>query len=196
MFKPWPAIGSALLSFALVIPACAYDAPLTESSIREAYFLGIRAGGLNADYFARYAHWIPELKQWTCTSQLRFETPFLHVAEYASSAPNYTAQDAVKAFFDKPLLFKMYLDICYTENAPASAIKIRILQNKKEVVPSVSESSPFYPVVSDTATLPANGERIYLEFKPEQIDSSTITVLIDTPNGQHVSTDFDLQSIR
>jgi hypothetical protein len=49
MFKPWPATAAALFAFALVIPACAYDVPLTENSIRDAYFLGARPDGLNAD---------------------------------------------------------------------------------------------------------------------------------------------------
>jgi hypothetical protein len=35
-----------------------------------------------------------------------------------------------------------------------------------------------------------------VEFTPSKIDSSDLTILIDTPDGQHVSTDFDLQSIR
>lgn len=174
----------------------AYDVPLSESSIRDAYFLGTRSGGLGPEFITRYDHWIPELKQWTCTSKARVETPFLQVAQYASQVPNYSAQEAVKDFRNKGLLFKLYLDICYMEKAPLNALRVKVIQNKKEIVPLTCESSPFYPVVDEHAVLPANGERIYLEFKPEQLDSSTLTILIDTPDGKHVSTEFDLQGIR
>lgn len=185
-----------LLTLLLASSANAYDVPLSESTIRDAYFLGKRTAALNAEFLSRYDHWIPELKQWTCTSRARVETPFLQIAQYASQAPNYSAQDAVKDFSDKPLVFKLYLDICYMERAPADGLRIKFIQNRKPVLPLLSQSSPYYPVIDANATLPANGERIYVEFKPQQIDSSTLTIVIDTPNGQHVSTGFDLQPLR
>ena len=46
------------------------------------------------------------------------------------------------------------------------------------------------------ATLPANGERVRLEFNSKQIDSSTLTIRIDTPDKQHSEVDFDLQVLR
>jgi hypothetical protein len=195
MFKPWPAIGAALLSFALGIPTCAYDVPLTESSIRDAYFLGIRNGGLKPDFLAKYVASIPELKQGTCTSQARIETPFLQIALFSGKSVNYSAQDAVEDFYGKPAAFLVYLDVCYRQHAPANAVTVKILQNKKEVVPVSFESSP-YSEPTEFGFLPPNGEQIVLEFAPSKIDSSDLTILIDTPNGQHVSTDFDLQSIR
>lgn len=195
-FRPHAAFLTSFLALLLAAPALAYDVPFSESSIRDAYFLGTRAGALNATFLATYDHWIPELKQWTCTSRVRVETPFLQVAEYASQLPNYTAQDAVKDFYEKPPAFKMYLDICYMEKAPADALRIRFIQNKKALLPLLFRSSPYYPVIDERAILPANGERIYVEFNSRQVDSSPLTIVIDTPNSQHVATDFDLGPIR
>jgi hypothetical protein len=50
--------------------------------------------------------------------------------------------------------------------------------------------------VDELATLPANGERVRLEFKSSQIDSSTLIILIDTPDKQHAEVNFDLQTLR
>lgn len=194
--RPYAAFLTSFLALLLAAPALPYDVPFSESSIRDAYFLGTRAGATNATFLATYDHWIPELKQWTCTSRVRVETPFLQVAEYASQVPNYTAQDAVKDFYEKPPALKMYLDICYMEKAPADALRIRFIQNKKTLSPLLFRSSPYYPVIDERAILPANGERIYVEFNPRQVDSSTLTIVIDTPNGQHVAADFDLGPIR
>jgi hypothetical protein len=185
------------LGLFLALPAGAYDdIPHSASAIRDAYFLGTRHGGLTPDILAPYAHWIPKLKEGTCTSQARLETPFLQVADYAGKAVNYSSQDAVKEFYGKAMIFRVYLDICYQPNALLNAIKIKAFQNKKEIVPLSTESNPYVPRVDEFATLPANGEQVRLEFKSNQIDSSTLHFRIDTPDGQHAEVDFDLQALR
>ncbi len=195
MLKPWPAIGAVLLAASIAISASAYDSPLTESSIRDAYFLGTRTDGLNFDLVAKYARLIPSLKQGNCTSDLRIETPFLQVAIHAREVPNYSAQDAVKEYSGKPLTFLLYLDICYETNAPPNAVKFKVIQEKKQLLPLSSVSTP-YAESTDFGYLPPNGEQIVLEFMPSKIDSTDLTVLIDTPDGQHAETVFDLPSIR
>jgi hypothetical protein len=189
---------SLLLALFLAIPLDAYDdTPISENSIRDAYFLGTRQGSLTPEFLARYAHWIPELKDGTiCTSQARLETPFLQVADYASTAPNFSSQDAVKQFYGKQMFFRVYLDICYKPNAPLNAIKVKVIQNKKEITPLSAESNPYVPRVDELATLPANGERVRMEFKSNQIDSSALIILIDTPDKQHAEVNFDLQTLR
>ncbi len=186
-----------LLALFLAVPLNAYDdIPTSEHSIRDAYFLGTRQGSLTPEFLARYAHWIPELKEGSCTSQVRLETPFRQVADYASKAPNLSSQDAVKQFYGKQMTFRVFLDICYKPNAPLNTIKIKVFQNKKEIVPLSTGSSPYVPRVDELATLPANGERVRLEFKSNQIDSSTLHFRIDTPDEQHAEIDFDLQTLR
>ena len=186
-----------LLALFLAVPLNAYDdIPTSENSIRDAYFLGTRQGSLTPEFLARYAHWIPELKEGSCTSQVRLETPFRQVADYASKAPNLSSQDAVKQFYGKQMTFRVFLDICYKPNAPLNSIKIKVFQNKKETVPLSTESSPYVPRVDELATLPANGERVRLEFKSNQIDSSTLHFRVDTPDEQHAEIDFDLQTLR
>jgi len=41
-----------------------------------------------------------------------------------------------------------------------------------------------------------NGERIDLEFPADRIDSSELTIRIDTPDGQHGDEVFALQALR
>jgi len=186
-----------LLAPFLAFPLSAYDdIPASANAIRDAYFFGTRPGSLTPDFLARYAHWVPELKQGTCTSQVRLETPFLQIVVYTSRAFNYSSQDAVQQFYGKQMVFRVYLDICYKLNAPLSALRIKVTQNKKEVAPLSAESSPYVPRITKVATLPANGERVRLEFKSNQIDSSTLTIGIDTPDKQYAEVDFDMQVLR
>jgi hypothetical protein len=120
-----------LLGLFLALQVDAYDdIPPSASAIRDAYFLGTRHGGLTPEILGPYAHWIPELKEGTCTSQARLETPFLQVADYAGKEPNYSSQDAVKEFYGKHMVFRVYLDICYERDAPLKSVKIKVIQNK------------------------------------------------------------------
>jgi len=154
-----------LLALFLALPVNAYDdVTLSASAIRDAYFLGRRQGGLTPNILARYAHWVPELKEGTCTSQVRLETPFLQVADFAGKSPNSSSQDVVERFYGKAMVFRVYLDICYKPRAPVNAIKVSVVQNKKELIPVSAESSPYYERVTGLATLPSNGELLRHEY--------------------------------
>ncbi len=107
-----------------------------------------------------------------------------------------SAQDAVLQFYHKQMVLRVNLDICYKPSAPLNAIKIKVVQNKKELAPWFAESSPYVPRVDELATLPANGEQVRLEFKSNQIDSSTLIISIDTPDKQHAEVEFDLPGLR
>jgi hypothetical protein len=196
MSKPLPAVDAVLLAFCLAIPACAYDVPLTENSIRDAYFLGTRQTGLGPDFLANYTREIPNLSLGRYRSFASLETPFTQVAILSSKRLNYSAQDAVKEFLGKPLPFRIHLEICYMVDAPPDGLTVRIVQNKKELLPAFFERSLFFPASDEYSSPPPIGETIQLEFSADKIDSSTLTVLIDTPDGQQAEVVFDLQSLR
>jgi hypothetical protein len=127
---------------------------------------------------------------------VRLETPFLQVMDFAGKSPNYSSQEAVKEFYGKPMIFRIYLDICYKPNAPLNAIRIKVIQNKIEITPLSAESSPYIPRITELTTLPPNGEQLRLAFKSSQIDSSTLTIRIDTPDKQHAEDEFSMQALR
>ena len=85
--------------------ACGYDFPLSESAIRDAYFLGSKGPSQGQAFLGEYTHAVNALKVGACTSAVSVETPFAHVAVHASRAVNFSAQDAVKEFLGKPAVF-------------------------------------------------------------------------------------------
>src|SRR5271157_4564032 len=185
------------LGFLLALPAGAYDFPLTSGAIRDAYFLGIRQGSLDAQFRAKYARAVPELKQGNCTTQIRIETPFLRVPDAVSSVPNYSSQDSVKAFYEKPMVLRIFLDICYMREAPPSnSVRVRVLQNKRVLAPAADTRSAFAERFTEESFLLPNGEEAILEFNAQKIDSSTLTIRMDTPDGQHADCVFDMEAIR
>jgi hypothetical protein len=197
MFRSWPVIGAVLLAFALVVPAWAYDFPLSESAIRDAYFLGTRQTSLGLNFLADYTHEIPKLSLGNYRSFARLETPFTQVAILSSKKLNYSAQDAVKEFLGKPLVFRIQLEICYTLDAPPDGLEVRIVQKKKDLLPDSFERALFFPASDKYAAPPPPiGETMDFEFRPDKIDSSTLSILIDTPDGQQAQLDLDLRSLR
>jgi len=185
-----------LLSLILALPVCAYDYPLSSTAIREAYFLGRRQGSLGADFLVQYIRAIPELRAGSFVSQIRIETPFSRVAEEASKKLDYSAQDAVADSLNKPAVFRIYLDVCYRSDAPPNSVRITAIQNKKELVPLSVDTSPYYPATDKRHHIPSVGERVQLEFDAGHLDSSSLTILIDAPDGQHAETQFDLRALR
>jgi hypothetical protein len=185
------------LSFVLASPAFAYDYPLTSSAIRDAYFLGTRQSASSPDFLKQYSRSVADLHQGTCTSEIRIETPFLQIVKYVGSMPNYSSQDAVKEFYDHPMPLRIFLNICYKREAPPpNSVKIKFIQNKKEILPATDVRLAYAEPAGEYGILPPNGEKAKLEFEAKKLDSSTLTILIDTPDGQHAESEFDLQSLR
>ena len=158
--------------------------------------MGSRAVSLGHDFLAQYTHTIPALKVGRFMSGATLETPFSQVAVHASRTLGHSAQDAVKEFYDKPSLVRLHLNICYMIDAPENAVRIKVFQNKREVFPESYDSSPYYPATDEYTRMPSIGENVELEFKPDKIQSSTLLIVIDTPDGQHAETTFDLAALR
>lgn len=115
-------LSGLLLSAILALPAFAYNYPLTSSAIRDAYFLGAREGGISPDLLKQYSRRVVALHHGNCTSEARIETPFLQIAEYVGSVPNYSSQDAVKEFYDRPMVLRIF---GYLLHASSATSKLR-----------------------------------------------------------------------
>jgi hypothetical protein len=196
------AIYVLLATTALAFPAFAYDYPLSSETIRDAYFLGKGSGSAGADFLAEYAHTLPNLKIGAYTSVVRLETPYAQLAEHARETLNYDSQDAVKDFLDKPAVFRVFLDVCFrypdssVGTSEARKIRIKMSQDNKEIVQKSVERSQYYPFQDSGAFIPSIGEHVQMDFDSGKIESSPFTIEIDTPNGRHAETIFDLSTLK
>ncbi len=120
-----------------------YDFPLSQTAIRDAYFLGTKGPSSGSAFLGEYTHKVNQLKVGAWMSEIGLETPFAHVAIHASKAVNYSAQDAGKEFLGKPVVFRMHLDICYLSGAPENAIRVTVLQNNKTIQWTSENRTPF-----------------------------------------------------
>jgi hypothetical protein len=151
---------------------------------------------LGTEFLAEYRHAIPGLRVEEFISFARIETPFMQVAVQSSRKLNYSAQDAVQEFLGKPLSLQIHLEICYMPNAPPDAVKIQLVQNRKEIVPTSMERSAFYPPTDPYTRVSSIGETMDLQLDASKIDGSTLTIQIETPDGQNAEAKFELQTLR
>jgi len=181
----------ALATFAV----SAYEFPLSSTLIGEAYFLGASALRANGCVAGAYSHTLSQLKNGAYVSVAKIETPYIQIAERACQAVNYTAQDAEAEFMaNPPSVFRMQLDICF-DSKKSQPVNFRIVQNDAELAPHSVERSPYF---ARTRYGPSRiiGEHVKLQFEADKIESTLLDVEIETPNGQHATTTFDLAKLR
>jgi hypothetical protein len=192
-----PAFLLVLLA-AAALPALAYEYPLSSYAIREAYFLGTGAKGTDPDFYSGYWQKLDMPKKRQRYSQVMIETPYLHVAEYSRGTPNYTAQDAIKDFLDKPMDFRVYLDVYFDapESGDPKPVVFKLIQQDKEIVPQSVERWPMSRFRDENTHDESVGERIWLKFSADKIKSSDLTIEVDAPDGEHAEATFDMEKVR
>src|SRR6266702_7544093 len=79
----------------LVPPSLAFETPLPDQAVREAYFLGQRHDGTYPRLLGKYTKFLPRPKTGPYISSMTFSTPFLQMIAYADAyVGNYSAQQA------------------------------------------------------------------------------------------------------
>lgn len=91
----------AILTAALLfVPfSCAFQSPLSDEAIREAYFLGQRNDESTADFFASYLKTLPPPKSGPYISEVEVYTPYSQLVEWSRiHSVGYSAQQATKDY--------------------------------------------------------------------------------------------------
>jgi hypothetical protein len=202
-------------------PACALDSPLSEQAIREAYFLGQRHDGTYPRLLGKYMKFLPRPKSGPHISSVAFSTPFLQMVAYADGyVGNYSAQQAQIDYRNKGHeVIKISVEIQLTESyallIPVSAnsasksspalvsrphdfwkdFEVRIYDGDQKVVPADSRGHANSncgrrgPCVLIGATLE-------FDFPATAFTADSVTIDVMPPEGDPVSVDFDLSSLR
>ncbi len=185
-------------------PALAFEYPLSPEAIREAYFLGKAGSGRQSDFFAKYTQQLPMPDSGPYVAWITFQTPFANIVDRVSHAPmDYHAQEAEQEFLGKPGVVRVRLEIDLTPTYPAPAAPIRSgfwrdfkvhLMQRAEIHPRSVRGEPIY---NDETLLGFTGATLRLDYGAKGIDpDAPATVVVDTPDGQHVTATFDLAKLR
>ena len=206
----------------LFVPfSSAFQSPLSEQLVREAYFLGQRHDGTYERMLGKYMKFLPPPKSGPHISSVTFSTPFLQMVAHADQyVGNYSAQQAQIDYRNKgDEVVRVSVEIQLTgsygqmiavpvNSGAKSAItfvprphdfwkdfEVHIYSGNQEVSPADSRGRANSrcgrrgPCVLTGATLE-------FDFPAAAFTSDSATIDVTPPEGDPVSVDFDLSSLR
>jgi hypothetical protein len=204
-------VAVVLVALLSVLPALAYEYPLSSSAIRDAYFAGTGTKGTDASLYDAYSRTIPNPAKEPPVSTVTIDTPYLQVAEHSRERPNYHVQDAVDEYFGKPAKFLVFVDVYFqrpqrqdprdngelrSATGSLQGVAIELKQNRKTIDTKIVDSGELYPFRDAQTSAEWLGEHVELACDAASIDSSELKIEVRTPGNQEHEVKFDLAQIK
>ena len=210
------AVTTALL---VLPPAFAYETPLTGKTVREAYFLGQHHDASTQSALEPYQHHLPAPKSGPYISEIRLMTPFAQVVEASNAqSAGYSAQQAAADYHSHADTIVVRFHIEFTPSygsiesdrdradlAAEKGISLRsadfwqafntgLSQNDQWIEPLSRDGEPIYSHSEDSGQM--IGAYIWVTYDAHDVSSDQAIAEIFTPDGQHVTSAFDLSALR
>ena len=198
----------------------AFDTPLSDQAVREAYFLGQRRDEKTALFLEKYRRHlaIPESGPWVSTVEMF--TPYAEAVELSRQRSiGYSAQDAAQDYRKKAACVRVTITIEFTStygeliqektsqrSGSPNAFSVRpstfwkdfsyrLFDGDDVVEPLEMHGSATFRTVDDSTMM--TGAQIVLLYDAEKISSSAdATVVVDIPGHPQVVAPFDLATLR
>jgi hypothetical protein len=211
----------ALFAVGLLVPpdSLAFNLPLSDEAVRDAYFLGQRHDETTARFLAKYKQHLPAPETGPYIASVELLTPFaLEVLLSSEQTMGYSAQQAEARHRGKEERVAMNIEVLLTGSyGPLLArptgersgspigyefrsgsfwreIEVQVTVDDKVVKPDQVRGEPTY--LCNEGGCQLTGAIIRLEFPAAALDSNTATVQLTPPEGPDVWVDFDLTALR
>ena len=207
----------AMLAAALLMTsvAFAFDAPLSDEAVREAYFLGQRRDDTTARLLETYRHYFPAPESGPHVFAVELFTPYAQAVEASSKhSLDYSAQQAKKDYQARGDSLRVGVYVRYTptygpgfpytpNKVPGQTgtwkdFQVRLTLNGETLE---SRSVRYEGTHIGTGGGKGGGSRatgfiIWQEYDASNPASTDAAVEIDTSDGQHIVVSFDLSHLR
>lgn len=198
----------------VTIPLFAYENPLSDTAIRDAYFLGEANNHDTPEFLAQYTHALPMPKAGPHIAAITLDTPCTHIVRYSSTARNFSAVDAAAKSLNAPAMLRVRVRIdltaSYTPIISSDAkgtrlraggfwkdFKTKLMQAGTEFEAQQVRGEPIYIGTSpDGGGNTLSGVIMFLEYPANHVASDITSVEVLTPDGQMVRSEFDLKKLR
>ena len=203
-------------------PLFAFQIPLSETAVREAYFLGQRNDQKTSDLLNLYTVSLPLPDKGPYISEIRLLTPYAQVvSDSAQHSVGYSAQQAAADYHGRgdSILVQVRIEFTVTftyEDAVRLAndtagelnrhldpedfwrgFRFSISQNDKSFEPSDVTAYPIYaPGAYGAGSATFRGTIVWLEFDANDFASLPARVEVITPADLHPVATFDLEKLR
>jgi hypothetical protein len=213
------ALAMVLAALLVSSPARAFNFPLSDEAIREAYFLGQRRDESMAQFLARYKKTLPVPDSGPQIASVEFLTPFANLILASSQRTNYSAQQAALdhraqedhvvitiqvqltqsygAFVAAPTGPRFGSPTGYTLRSPDfwKDIDVQVVMDDKLLEPTDFTGEPNY-ACGDEGGCVLTGATLHLEFPAKLFTSDSAAIQIAPPEGPDVAVNFDLTAFR
>jgi hypothetical protein len=209
-----------LASLLLCQPLLAIQTPLSDTAVREAYFLGQRHDQSVSDFFARYAKSLAAPSSGPYISAIHVVTPYAQAVSLSSNhIGSYSAQQAESEHNPDVETVIVSVDIYFTDSygplipGPADSrsgspsglmprssdfwkdFDVTVTSDSnKNLAPQNSSGQPRFNCSEYSCYLA--GATISLTFAASRFPYDSITVNVVPPEGDEVNVDFDLTALR
>ncbi|MDQ1406670.1 MAG: hypothetical protein QOG55_2299 [Acidobacteriaceae bacterium] len=206
----------------LAQPIFAFQSPLSDESVREAYFLGQRHDGSLEGLVEKSTRHFPAPKTGPYISSLMFVTPFVNAALLSSNyIGNYSAQQAeldhrqagkeiVKVTVQIQLTetYGQFIAAAKPNSRPASTsaliprpddfwrdFQVQIFNGDQALSADVYHGRPNYSC-GEYGPCILIGATLTYEFPAEAFSADSASITVEPPEGESVTADFDLSRLR
>ena len=201
------------------LPSSAFDTPLSDTAVREAYFLGQRRDNSLGKLLDKYVLHLQPPKSGPYIESVSFFTPYVLTALYSSQQLSiYSAQQAQLDHLKNPEVVRVTVQIFLTEsyNAFSAAaagpdshspkgvfvrpsdfwrdFRLHTCQKDKLVIPANAKGEPLFRCEDSGCIL--SGATLTFEYPAAAFTENSVTIQIDPPEGDPVVVDFDLTAFR
>jgi len=213
-------IASVAAAVLLLTPySFAFDTPLSDQAVREAYFLGQRRDETMATLLNKYTKPLPPPKTGPYVTSITFLTPFALLVQHSSRQSNYSAQQAALDHRDQPEFVRIMVQIQLTDSYGAYIVRptgprsgsptgflprpydfwkdfdVQVSSEDRKLRPFSSSGQPNFSCSEDGGCLLV-GATLWFDFSAEDFASGSATIDVNPPEGDPLSLDFDLTHLR
>jgi hypothetical protein len=196
----------------------AFQTPLSEEAVREAYFLGQRHDESISRQLEKYTQYFPIPDYGPQITSVTYLTPFAQAVLASSNhIGNYSAQQAQIEHRGQHETVQIQVGIRFTDSYPAMIpsapssrggpfglvprpsdfwhdFEVTVFDGEKALEPTSQQGRPDYNCTEYSCFL--IGATILLDFPAEDFVSQDVTVQIDPPKGDQLVSNLDLSLVR
>jgi hypothetical protein len=188
-------IGTAVWTVFTPQFAFAYDHPLSEEEVREAYFVGQDAKNVNK-VLSKYFRGLPVPQRGPHVAEIQLRTPYAQVVEdSAQHSVGYSDMQAAESYRKRGDFIAVRLKILFTPTYRGRSddfwrgVSVALVQNNKHVEPTSLDGRP-------TPDWSLDGADVFVKFSVADVESDSLQVEVIPPDGPPVHATFDLKSLR
>jgi hypothetical protein len=213
-------ITPVLVAFLLMSASTlAFDTPLSDQAVREAYFLGQRHDESMTTLLNKYTKFLQAPKTGPDIASVTFLTPFALLVQHSSRQSNYSAQQAALDHRDQSEFVRIVVQIQLTDSYGAYIVRptgsrsgspngftprpydfwkdfeVEVSSDDKKLRAFSSSGQPNFSCSEDGGCL-LTGATLQFDFPADAFESGSAAIDVAPPEGDPISIDFDLTHLR